>query len=215
MADGSFEEFYHATYGRLLRQLILGTGDRSDAEDLLQDAYGRAAVRWRRLRDYQAPEAWVRRVALRLATDRARRARRRAAALLRLRPPRPPSVELLAESLDLYDALRGLPAGQRQAVVLHYLVGLPVEEVASQLNLPVGTWRLPRLRERQPQRRGYGRCGHSTPHLGSKGHHGRPLQHRPAGHDGPGHGVQDSGQANRRPGRHRLGLRRASGTVPP
>jgi DNA-directed RNA polymerase specialized sigma24 family protein len=86
MADGSFEEFYDATYHRLLRQLVLMTGDRGDAEDLLQDAYGRAAVRWTRLRDYQAPEAWVRRVALRLATDRARRTRRRAAALLRLRP---------------------------------------------------------------------------------------------------------------------------------
>jgi len=81
MTDGSFEEFYDATYGRLLRQIVLVTGDPGDAEDLLQDAYGRAAVRWKRLRDYQAPEAWVRRVALRLATDRARRIRRRAAAL--------------------------------------------------------------------------------------------------------------------------------------
>jgi RNA polymerase sigma-70 factor (ECF subfamily) len=138
MADGSFEEFYDATYHRLLQQLVLVTGDRGDAEELLQDAYGRAVVRWRRLRDYQAPEAWVRRVALRLATDRARRARRRAAALLWLRPSRSPSVELSDDSLDLYQALRGLPPGRRQAVVLH-LVGLPVEEVASQLNLPVGT----------------------------------------------------------------------------
>jgi RNA polymerase sigma-70 factor (ECF subfamily) len=139
MADGSFEEFYDATYGRLLKQVILVTGDRGDAEDLLQDAYGRAAVRWRRLRDYQAPEAWVRRVALRLAIDRVRRARRRAAALLRLRPARSPADELSADSLDLYNALRGLPPGQRQVVVLHHLVGLPVEEVASQLNVPVGT----------------------------------------------------------------------------
>lgn len=139
MADGSFEEFYSATYGRLLKQIILVTGDRGDAEDLLQDAYGRAAVRWRRLRDYQAPEAWVRRVALRLAIDRARRARRRAAALLRLRPQRSPPVELSADSFDLYNALRGLPLGQRQVLVLHHLAGLPVEEVASQLNVPVGT----------------------------------------------------------------------------
>jgi RNA polymerase sigma-70 factor, ECF subfamily len=117
MADGSFEEFYEATYHRLLRQVVLVTGDRGDAEDLLQDAYGRAVVRWRRLRDYQAPEAWVRRVALRLAIDRARRARRRAAALLRLRPSRSPSIDLSADSLDLHTALRGLPAGQRQAVV--------------------------------------------------------------------------------------------------
>jgi endonuclease/exonuclease/phosphatase family metal-dependent hydrolase len=59
--------------------------------------------------------------------------------LLRLRPPRSPSVELSADLLDLYNALRGLPVGQRQAVVLHHLVGLPVEEIASQLNVPVGT----------------------------------------------------------------------------
>ena len=139
MADGSFEEFYNATYHRLLKQVVLVTGDRGDAEDLLQDAYGRAAVRWRRLRDYQAPEAWVRRVTLRLAIDRARRTRRRAAALLRLRSPRSPSVELSVDLLDLYNALRGLPPRQRQVVVLHHLVGLPVEEVASQLNVPVGT----------------------------------------------------------------------------
>ena len=115
MADGSFEEFYQATYHRLLRQLVLVTGDRGDAEDLLQDAYGRAVVRWRRLRDYQAPEAWVRRVALRLATDRARRARRRAAALLRLRPSRSPSIDLSADALDLHTALRGCrPASARR-----------------------------------------------------------------------------------------------------
>jgi RNA polymerase sigma-70 factor, ECF subfamily len=77
----------------------------------------------------------VRRVALRLATDRARRARRRAAALLRLGPSRSPSIELSADSLDLHTALHGLPSSQRQAVVLHHLVGLPVEEVASQLNV--------------------------------------------------------------------------------
>ena len=44
-----------------------------------------------------------------------------------------------ADLLDLYNALHDLPPGQRQAVVLHHLVELPVEEVASQLNVPVGT----------------------------------------------------------------------------
>jgi hypothetical protein len=38
-------------------ELVLVTGDQGDAEGLLQDAYGRAAVHWRRLRDYQAREA--------------------------------------------------------------------------------------------------------------------------------------------------------------
>ena len=96
-------------------------------------------MRWRRLAAYEAPEAWVRRVALRLAADRARRARRRVAALLRLRPPPQPAVELSADALDLAGALRKLSVGQRQAIVLHHLIGLPVTEVAGQLGVPVGT----------------------------------------------------------------------------
>ncbi|HEX6677629.1 MAG TPA: sigma-70 family RNA polymerase sigma factor [Actinomycetes bacterium] len=137
MTEGSFEEFYAATYLRLLKQLVLVTGDAGDAEDLLQEAYARAAVRWKHLRDYDRPEAWVRRVALHLAADAARRARRRAAALLRLRLP--PPVELSPDSLDLAKALRALSLGQRQAVVLYHLVGLSVQEVAEQLGVPVGT----------------------------------------------------------------------------
>jgi RNA polymerase sigma-70 factor, ECF subfamily len=139
MTEGSFEEFYAATYLRLLKQLVLVTGDPGDAEDLLQEAYARAAVRWKHLRDYDRPEAWVRRVALHLAADAARRARRRAAALLRLRLSPSPPVELSADSLDLAKALRALSLGQRQAVVLYHLVGLSVQEVAEQLDVPVGT----------------------------------------------------------------------------
>ena len=137
MAEGSFDDFYAATYARLLKQLVLVTGDRGDAEDVLQEAYGRAAVRWRRLSGYESPEAWVRRVALHLAADLAKRARRRAAALLRLRPQAP--ADLSAEALDLLAALRALSLGQRQVLVLHHFVGLPVEEVASSLGIPVGT----------------------------------------------------------------------------
>ena len=35
--------------------------------------------------------------------------------------------------------LAALPLGQRQVIVLHHLVGLPVEEVASELRLATGT----------------------------------------------------------------------------
>jgi RNA polymerase sigma-70 factor, ECF subfamily len=35
--------------------------------------------------------------------------------------------------------LRALPVAQRQVLVLHHLVGLPVAEVAHELGLPVGT----------------------------------------------------------------------------
>lgn len=133
-----FEEFYQACYGRLLRQVALMTTDLADAEDVLQEAFARAALRWWQLETYDVPEAWVRRVAMNLAADHARRLRRRAAAMLRLGPP-PAQPELSADTVDLIRALRALPLGQRQAIVLHHLVGLSVEEIGRQLGVPSGT----------------------------------------------------------------------------
>ena len=87
MGDDGFARFYTASYQRLLGQLFAFTGDLAEAENLLQEAYARAFARWAQMRAYDHPEAWVRRVALNLAAMRARRLRRRAAALLRLGPP--------------------------------------------------------------------------------------------------------------------------------
>jgi DNA-directed RNA polymerase specialized sigma24 family protein len=66
-----FTEFYSASYVRLRKQLFAVTGDLAEAEDALQEAYARASLHWGRLRAYDAPEAWVRRVALRLAAGHA------------------------------------------------------------------------------------------------------------------------------------------------
>ena len=51
----------------------------------------------------------------------------------------PAAAELSAETVDLLVGLRALPVAQRQVLVLHHLVGLPVGEVARKLGLPVGT----------------------------------------------------------------------------
>jgi len=56
-----FGEFYQAVFGRLVGQLVLVIGDLHEAEDIAQEALARAAARWSRLRDYDVPEAWVRR----------------------------------------------------------------------------------------------------------------------------------------------------------
>jgi RNA polymerase sigma-70 factor, ECF subfamily len=137
-ASGSFEEFYAATVSRVLGQLFLVTGDLHVAEELVQEAFTRASLRWPRVRDYDRPEAWVRRVAMNLAADRARSLRRQTRALLRLElPPQVPAVSV--ETLALVEALRTLPVRQRQAIVLHYLVDLPVEEIAQTLGVPGGT----------------------------------------------------------------------------
>jgi RNA polymerase sigma-70 factor (ECF subfamily) len=79
----------------------------------------------------------VRRVAIRLASNELRRVRRGLVALLRLRPGQQdgPSEDRLA----LVTALRDLPLRYRQVLVLHYLVDLPVQQVAAELDLPQGT----------------------------------------------------------------------------
>ena len=133
-----FEEFYTATVGRLIGVLFPVTGDLHEAEEIVQEAFARASVRWARLRDYDVPEAWVRRVAMNLAADRGRRLQRPARALLRTGPP--PSVPPASvEAMALADALRTLPMHQRQAIVLHHLVDLSVEEVAATLGTRPGT----------------------------------------------------------------------------
>jgi RNA polymerase sigma-70 factor, ECF subfamily len=133
-----FDSFYGAAFARLVGQLAVVTGDRYEAEDVVQEAMARAASRWARLRAYDAPEAWVRRVAFNLAVSGHRRARRRLAALLRLGPPTPvPPVSV--DALALADALQGLTLAHRQVVVLYYLADLSVEQVAAELRVPVGT----------------------------------------------------------------------------
>jgi RNA polymerase sigma factor (sigma-70 family) len=44
-----------------------------------------------------------------------------------------------ADRLDLHRALGRLAPGHREVLVLHYVAELPLDEVARQLRLPLGT----------------------------------------------------------------------------
>lgn len=137
---GEFEELYTSAFGRLVGQLFLVTGDLHEAEEVVQEAFTRAAGRWPRLREYDIPEQWVRRVAINLATDGRRRVRRRLAVLAQLDAEAAAVVPPISvDGLAVAAALATLPRRQRQVVVLHYLLDLPVREVARQLSMPVGT----------------------------------------------------------------------------
>lgn len=133
-----FDEFYRAGAARLVRQLLPMTGSRAEAEDVVQEAYARAYARWSTVRRYDAPEAWVRTVAVRLAVSRWRKARNAALAWRRRAEP----TEVLGagpESVALVAALRTLPEAQRVAIVLHHLMDLSVEQVAEHTGAPTGT----------------------------------------------------------------------------
>src|SRR3989440_10357769 len=70
-----FSEFYAAHFHSLTVQLFAHTGDLSEAQDVVQEAFCRALARWSRLVSYDDPIAWVRRGAWKLATPRSRRGR--------------------------------------------------------------------------------------------------------------------------------------------
>jgi RNA polymerase sigma-70 factor (ECF subfamily) len=118
--------------------LSLVAGSRAEAEDVVQEAFVRLLPRWSRVSRYDDPEAWVRQVAFRLLWNRFRRARNAVRALRRSGPEKstPPPPE---EPVDVRRALAALPIPQRQVVVLHYLLDLPVDRVAMELGVPTGT----------------------------------------------------------------------------
>jgi RNA polymerase sigma-70 factor (ECF subfamily) len=138
--QAGFDEFYRATYSRVVAELILLTGSRADAEDLAQEAFSRALARWESISRYDEPTAWVRRVSYNLAVSRWRSARR----LLVLRPrlatePTRPGPD--ADWLDLRDLLMALPVKQRQALLLTAVSGMTPEAAAREMGVPAATVR--------------------------------------------------------------------------
>ena len=136
--DGSLDDLYTASYRRLVAQLHAVTGNRQEAEDVVQEAFMRALGRWPDVRTYDNPEAWLRTVALNLARSRFRRAVRGVAALVKHGVPQA-EPELSPDHVALMTAMRELPEAQREALVLHHFVGLSVDEVAASVGAPSGT----------------------------------------------------------------------------
>ncbi|HXY45842.1 MAG TPA: SigE family RNA polymerase sigma factor [Acidimicrobiales bacterium] len=136
-ATDEFGELYEASRERLAGQLYALTGDEHGAVDLVQEAFARTWAKWDRIANYDDPEAFVRRVAFNLAKNQWRRVRR---TLLRGSPPdREQAASDPSDHQALVDALLTLSIHEREAIVLHYLAGEPIEEIAGDLGVPAGT----------------------------------------------------------------------------
>jgi RNA polymerase sigma-70 factor (sigma-E family) len=135
--DG-FDSFYRGTSRRLARYAYGLTGNATEAQDLTQEAYARAWQRWRTVQACDEPEAWLRVVVTRLATDRWRRNVVHRAVSATLRPPEP--VQPPSETtVLLVAALRTLPMAQRRAIVLHYLLDRSVADIATETQANLNT----------------------------------------------------------------------------
>jgi RNA polymerase sigma-70 factor (ECF subfamily) len=134
-----FDSFYRREYRAVRAVAWTLTGSGPAAEDVAQEAFLRAHQRWSQVSTYDEPGAWVRRVAINLATSTLRRRAREAAALVRLAGRRPDDWQLPDADHEFWAAVRSLPRQQARVVALHYYEDLPVADIAVVLELAKGT----------------------------------------------------------------------------
>ena len=142
MAEGprSFEDFFGAEHTRLFGALCLVTGDRHEAEEVMQDAFLRLWERWDRVAVVDDPSAYLFRTAMNVFRNRYRRARLSLRRTINLAP----SEDALATVEDrdvVVRALKDLNPDQRAAVVLTGYVGLSSEEAGKMLGMRASTVR--------------------------------------------------------------------------
>jgi RNA polymerase sigma-70 factor (sigma-E family) len=136
---------YQAHAVSMIRIALLMLGDRSAAEDVVQDAFLGLFRRWHGLDDTGKAQAYIRSAVLNGCRDavkrRERRARRDLVAAFDLREP--PSVEAAAliseDRRRILAGLRLLPGRQREALVCRYYLELSEEETASAMGVSRGT----------------------------------------------------------------------------
>lgn len=172
--DEGFTSLFRRQYPSLVRTLSVVVHDRELARDLAQDTFVQLLPRWGRISRYERPEAWVRRVGIRMAVRAASRERVRARLERELDFGTLPSPV----DLDVVRAIRQLPASQRAAVALFYLEDRPVSEMAEILGCPEVTAKvhLHRARKRLAEL-----LNETDPGEGSHQAEGSRQQHRRGG----------------------------------
>jgi RNA polymerase sigma-70 factor (ECF subfamily) len=142
-----FDAFYAARRAWLVLVVRPIVGD--EAEDVAQDAMLELFRRWDFISRYDAPEAWLRRVAIRAAV------RRRTRNIAR------PRLEQLQDSFEgrshvqeptvslATSVLAVLPKPDREALVLHHLADRPLGEVAERLGSSEAATRVRLVRARR------------------------------------------------------------------
>ena len=138
-----FSVFVRVHSTALLRSAYLLTGDRLEAEELVQDTLVRLYPNWSRVVAADVPLAYVRRS----LTNNFLNARRRRSAgdLLFAEPPEQPYELDLGSRLSdrqlVRQLLDGLPARQRAVLVLRFFEDLEDTEIASIIGCRRGTVR--------------------------------------------------------------------------
>lgn len=161
MADryAGFADFVAARGPALMRTASLLTGDRGHAEDALQEALTKAALKWPSISRDGNPEPYVRQALYTVVIDRWRWRGRRAQESLGETPDRP-VIDHSADAdrrLVLREALARLTPRQRQVLVLRFYEDLTETQTAHAMRCSTSTVKsqtrhaLARLRELAPE----------------------------------------------------------------
>lgn len=135
-----FDVLFEDEHERLFKALYFVTGDRQDAEELMQDAFLKLWERWDRIHSIDDPVGYLFRVAL----NGFRMQRRRTAMAIRKTLPVAEHRDEYRDAdmrADLRQLLVGLTTRQRAALLLVDLLGYPSEQAASILGVRASTVR--------------------------------------------------------------------------
>lgn len=140
-ADQAVTALYSANFRSLVRLSALLVRDMATAEEVVQDAFVAMHGAWRRLRDPDKALSYLRQSVV----NRSRSVLRRRAVAEKYAPkglPDEPSAEQGAigqlERASVIEALRGLPARQREALVLRYYGDLSEAQIAEAMGISRG-----------------------------------------------------------------------------
>jgi RNA polymerase sigma factor (sigma-70 family) len=120
-----------------VRAVVAGTGDRQGAEDLVAEAFTRAWMSWRKVSRHPAPQAWVVRTALNVRVSAWRR--RRHEVSLSDDHDVAAGPDIGGVDARLIEALRCLPARQREVIALRAFLDLDTATTAQVLGIAAGT----------------------------------------------------------------------------
>lgn len=138
--DG-FPDFMATNGSALSRFAYLLVGNHDDAEDLLQSALTKTAVRWRRVARYDNPGAYVRQVMVNETYSRWRRKRLLRMVSVAQVPDRqsPDGVDASVDRVVIWRALDRLTPRQRAVLILRFHEDMSVEDTAALLQCSTGT----------------------------------------------------------------------------
>jgi RNA polymerase sigma-70 factor (sigma-E family) len=140
-AEEEFARYVTERSGAWLRVAFLLTGNRADAEDLLQTALAKTYLSWHRIQDKGALDGYVRRVLVNTQTSwwRKRRVDEYATDVLPEQPWEDEAPDHFETRETVWRALAELPKRQRAVVVLRYYEDLSEAETAAAMGISVGT----------------------------------------------------------------------------